>query len=215
MVHRFERSKFLFSSQDVSKNSLTLVLKSTTPKVRGLVVDGGLFKINALEMQHILIFLNIVGKAPRVDRQVHGKKKKHTLSLSARLSGSNISFALDKLVNELLPKTFDFKTTRIRRAKKKKYFNYTFKLINRYSPLPDFAQLVDPDMYAKNKGLFLPLAYSFGVNLGKVKDLEDYFRKLQLPFNFFKKRFKAAFDDKEDFSMLVYEYIEPKKKKNG
>lgn len=178
-------------------------------------MEGGLFKVNNLEMQHILIFSNIVGKLPAIRKQVHGKKKKYTLSLFTQLYGPYLNFALDKFVNELLPKVFDFKTVRLRRAKKK-YFNYTFKLRNRYSPISDFTELVDQDMYAKNKGLFLPLAYSFNVKAPRVKMAEDYFRRIQLPFNFFKKRFKAAFDDKEDFSMLVYEYVElKKKKKNG
>lgn len=213
MAHRFERAKFIFNSQEMSKNSYFLVFKTGTC-LTSLNIEGGLFKVNALEMQHVVIFSNIVGKLPWVRRQIHGKKKKHTLSLAANLLRPYITFAIDKFVNELLPKVFDFKTTRLKRAKKK-YFNYTFKLRNRYSPLPDFADLVEYEMYTKNKGLFLPLAYNFNIAQGKIKDTEDYLRKLQLPFNFFKKKFKAAFDDKEDFSMLVYEYVGSKKKKNG
>src|SRR6187402_688754 len=206
MEHRFERAKYIFNSQEISKASKFLIFKTCT-HLTSLGVVGGLFKVNAVELQHILIFSNLVGKVPSVLSQIHGKKKKHTLSLSAGLSVPYINFALDKFVNELLPKVFDFKTTRLRRVKKK-YFNCTFKLRNRYTPLPDFSDLVEPEMYAKNKGLFLPLAYNFRITKDKIKDTEDYLRKLQLPFNFFRKKFKAAFDDKEDFSMLVYEYVE-------
>jgi len=201
ILHRFLRARYLFTSQEVSKGSASFnSLKKEAQHIKKLIVSTGLLKPSGIKEQHVLIFVNLVGVLPFLKAQCHGKRKKRTVALSTLLLGRFIWASLDKFINEVFAKVVDFGTIRLGRVSKKKergFCNYTYKLNRYYNPLVDFAELITNEMYAEHRGLFLSLEYHFTVCAKNTKAVEDHFHKLQLPFIFFKRKHRPAFDDKK------------------
>jgi hypothetical protein len=73
--------------------------------------QAGLYKPSELTLQHKLIFTAILGKPPTVVYQIHGKRRRRTVSFNTILNQSyNIYAFLGKLIYEIIPILSDFRT---------------------------------------------------------------------------------------------------------
>jgi len=189
-MHRLERYDTIIKSDLASKSFFFLNKQSAFSLIS---LAAGLYKAASITPEHALIF-NILCGALGVPRlQVHGKKRKTTLSLSTQLVKKNKWIIFDKLVNELLPRINDFYSLKFHKPESS---NFTLRLKQKFTPLTDFEELVNLNMYNTHKGIFLPLTVHFNlVNTGYHQVNEQYLRMLKLPFIFYVKRPAPALDD--------------------
>ena len=156
-------------------------------------VVAGLYKPASVKLEHGLILSSLTGSLAIAKSQLHGKRQKRTISINADLRNSKVWPALDKIINELLPKISDFRTPKF---KKPAGGSYSIKLKQKFTPLPDFEDLVSQDMYDSHRGIFLPLSVHFIILNKSYQQIDEtYMRMLRIPFNFYVRRSAPAFDD--------------------
>jgi hypothetical protein len=189
-MHRLAKYQYIVKASVASKGAAFFVQE---PKL-SLKLVAGLYKPASIKLEHGLILASLSGTLPVANYQLHGKRQKRTVSLNNSLTGATLA-VLDKIIHELLPRVPDFATPKLRRPS---YNNYILRLKQKFSPLPDFEDLLSSAMYDEHRGIFLPL--NMHLLFGKTAATRyhtgsHYLRMLRLPFNFYSKRPAPAFDD--------------------
>jgi len=161
--------------------------------------QAGLYKPSELTLQHKLIFTAILGKPPTVVYQIHGKRRRRTVSFNTILNQSyNIYAFLGKLIYEIIPILSDFRTPKWH--KNSKGYSYTFRIRQKFTYFDEINDLISNQMYDSHKGIFLPLNFNL-----QLKDSfshsnnEIYMRLVHFPISLFKRRPRPAYDDSIKF----------------
>ena len=188
-MQRLEKYNYIIQNAVSSKSFLFSYKRASL----NLKLVAGLYKPASIKLEHGLILSSLSGLLAIAKPQLHGKRKKRTVSLTTVLTNSNVWPALNKLVSELLPKISDFRTPKFQ---KPNCSSYTIKLKQKFTPLTDFEDLVSSDMFDSHRGVFLPLSVhlSFDKNL-PVQAAETYLRALRIPLHFYTRHPAPAFDD--------------------
>lgn len=195
-MQRLAKYNYIIQNVLASKSSLF-----SYRRVRlNMKLVAGLYKPASIKLEHGLILSSLSGFLAIAKPQLHGKRKKRTVSLTAVLTNNNVWPALNKLVNELLPKISDFRTPKFQKPNST---SYTFKLKQKFTPLPDFEDLVSSEMFDNHRGVFLPLSVhlSFDKNL-PAQATETYLRALRVPLHFYTRYPAPAFDDLATFQQI-------------
>jgi len=182
----------------------TLASKSVLFSYRLVKLDlklvAGLYKPASVKLEHGLILSSLTGSLAIAKPQLHGKRQKRTVSLNVVLK-NNVWPALDKLVNELLPRISDFRTPKVRKPAAR---SYTLKLKQKFTPLDEFEDLISPEMFDAHRGIFLPLSVHLNFTENLLPQVtETYLRSLRIPLNFYSRRPAPAFDDLATFQQTL------------
>lgn len=195
-MHRLLKHSYITNSTLASKSVL---FAYKTVKL-DLKLVAGLYKPASIKLEHGLILSSLSAVLAVAKPQLHGKRQKRTVSLNTVLNSQGVWAPLDKIVHELLPKISDFRTPKF---KKPSTNNYTLKLKQKFTPLVDFEDLVSPEMFDSNRGIFLPLSAHFTIsNQLPSQASETYLRAMRVPLNFYSRHPAPAFDDLATFQQL-------------
>ena len=189
-MHRLAKYEYLIKASVASKGAVFFVKEARL----SLKLVAGLYKPASVKLEHGLILASLSGKLPIAKYQLHGKRQKRTVSLNNTV-GRSVFHTIDKILHELLPRVPDFATPKVR---KPAYNNYILRLRQKFTPLPDFEDLISSDMYDEHRGIFLPLNIHFLFDKAlatRYQTGSHYLRMLRLPFNFYAKSKAPALDD--------------------
>jgi len=173
---------------------------SQVPGLSQVVVQAGVYKVNSMLPQHHLIMSAITGGRSLTKYQIHGKRKRRTISSNVILIGAKAWYFVDKFLHEMVPLMSDyFKTPKFHKHKRRKVAqNYTLRVRQKFNIIEDFYDLVAPVMHDTHKGYYLPLT----IHLKLRKDSshfnnETYLRMLRLPILMYRRKARLVFDDKQ------------------
>jgi len=107
----------------------------------------------------------------------------------------------DKLWHSIALRIFDYKTPKLRKHLESK--SYTIRFRHKFMQISEFHDWVEPFMYNKHKAIFLPITvnYIFQFIENHLVN-ETYLRMMQIPLILYRKKVRAAFDDR--FKFLQY-----------
>lgn len=196
-MERIYKYKYLINSSIASKQKIFFM---TLPVLYAKLV-AGLYKPSSLKLEHNLILASLSGSLPIFKNQLHGKRKKRTVSLNNEFS-EKYTRVFDKIIHELLPKIPDFVTPKM---KKSRFSNYSLKINQKFPALPDFEDLISQSLYNDHRGVFLPLHVHFLFKNSEILDnatTVHYLKMMRLPMFFYTKNKKPAFDDPVTFNQL-------------
>jgi len=145
----FLNSKFLLSHDDVIKS----LIENTN-------IAAGLYRPNEVFIEYGLMLANLTSAPFTTRYEVHGKRQRRTLSFRSKLRGDNSFLFINKFINEVILKFFDFKTLWSRRELNFNQMSYTFHIAKMFSQIVDIDDLVENKMYDKHRSIFLPLMVS-------------------------------------------------------
>jgi hypothetical protein len=149
--------------------------------------------------EHSFILSSLTGKAFQIEYQLHGKRRRKTLTSVANLQKNTVWFFLDKFINEILTHTYEFSTPKYKKHKQTTK-ELTVRFRQKLRVINEFDDLVSAQMHDTHRGIFLPLSIHLVLNKKHTYVIgETYYRMLQLPFTFYKRKTKPAFDDKLHF----------------
>jgi hypothetical protein len=161
-------------------------------------VNAGLYKPQQLLFQHHLVLTALVGKPVSLTYQLHGRRQRKTAALICTLFNQEIWPFIDKFIHEFLILMPDFTTPKLKRKKLKE--NYSLRIRQKLFDFGDFGDLLEQVMYDTHRGVFLPLQIHFLLQRTKSYMLnESYLRMARIPFHFYKRRCRPAFDDPTSF----------------
>lgn len=197
MLVRHYRAQTMTNAYFTSKQGMFVNKK--LPSLNSITIQAGLYKVNSLMPEHVLIMSNISGTLPQTNFQLHGKRQKRTVSLSALAQKQQMYQFTDKFIHELVPHMQDLMTPKSKKTQDRTN-TYTLRVRQKLTVVEDFEDLVENSMRDSHKGVYLPLSVNFKLSSPATSStLETYLRMLRIPVSLFRRKKRPAFDDKVVF----------------